>query len=128
MVKLELHLLTERRDKFFKKAGMPLVVILFLLKSYLSLYLRDIDYISHINWEDIHVCFECVCLILLIQTVKSYIKEDFINRLFYSIGMAVFTGRLINQFIFHSFEVWYETLSIIILTVIAVVTVWIKKK
>ena len=97
-------------DKLFKKYGIVLIISIYLVKVYGSLLAYEYGFITVNEWEDIH--FVGVQLILLMFMI---LIKDNVSKLISSIGIGLFTSRLVNQFIYGGFEFWHEMPLVLIL-------------
>ena len=111
MAKYKLDHLLKSLDKLFRSYGIIVILSIYFLKVYGSLLAYHEGLISSLMWGNIH--FTGVQLILLMFMV--FIKDN-INKLTFSLGMGLFTSRLINQLVFKGFELWYEIPAILIFT------------
>jgi len=111
MAKYKLDLLLKSLDKLFRSYGITVILSIYFLKVYGSLLAYHEGLISSLMWGNIH--FTGVQLILLMFMV--FIKDN-VSKLTLSIGMGLFTSRLINQLVFKGFELWYEIPAILIFT------------
>lgn len=112
--------------KKYSKYYVTALLVFYILKVYGSLILFKLQFISDDLWRVIHYTGACIIFCSFFHLLKDKISDIKINfvitkKFIYSLGMAIFTSRLITQLSDSSGEgeeYWYEMISVVIFTTV----------
>ena len=111
------------------KYFIPLLILIYLFQVYGSLILNKFELISDSAWCNIHYVGIATILVMFFLLIK-----DKLHHFVFSIGIAIFTSRLITELFSDGFEYYFEMYEIEyyfeMISVISITSViyFIKKK